>query len=139
MKKITFLRTILLGGLSTGAWMGGCAIDPIESAQPDTGQLAFDLQDLQVAPGATGSSLRYVGGIVQKVDDGRTLGGVREVTDRSQLESFHPAAASQNLHRENPHRDREATSELQTSPVSNKRHERATRRAASAPEVSAEE
>src|SRR5258706_4377056 len=56
MKKITLLRAILLGGLSTGAWMGGCAIDPIESAQPDTGQVAFDLQ---VAPGIVLDTVEY--------------------------------------------------------------------------------
>lgn len=56
MKKITYPRTIVLIALAAGAWVSGCATDPIESAQPDTGQVAFDLQ---VAPGITLDTIEY--------------------------------------------------------------------------------
>jgi hypothetical protein len=47
--KNSILRTILLGALSAGAWMTGCAVDSMEAAQPERiGQVAIELQ---IAPG----------------------------------------------------------------------------------------
>src|SRR5262245_55870564 len=55
--KNRILRTILLSGLSAGAWMSGCAIDPADSLQPErTGQVSIELQ---VAPGIALSSVEY--------------------------------------------------------------------------------
>lgn len=57
MKNITILRTIMLGGLLGSAWVGGCATDPTDSAQPEnTGQVGIDLQ---VAPGLTLATVTY--------------------------------------------------------------------------------
>ena len=57
MKKTTILRTIMLGGLLASAWIGGCATDPADSAQPEnTGQIGIDLQ---LAPGLTLDAVSY--------------------------------------------------------------------------------
>jgi hypothetical protein len=43
MKKI--LKTILVGGFLASGWIGGCATEPGDLAQPnDTGEVAFDLE-----------------------------------------------------------------------------------------------
>jgi acid phosphatase len=56
MKKITILRTILLGGLA-GVSIAGCATEAIESAQPEnTGQVGLDLQ---LAPGLQLTTVTY--------------------------------------------------------------------------------
>jgi len=57
MNKTVILKTLLLGGLLTSSWLGGCSNDSSESTQPDnTGQLAFDLQ---VAPGLVLNTVNY--------------------------------------------------------------------------------
>jgi len=56
MKNMTLLRAVLLGGL-LGPWAGGCATEPVDSAQPDNqGQLSLDVQ---VASGISLDTVRY--------------------------------------------------------------------------------
>jgi len=56
MKMIAIPRTILLGGLLAGAWIG-CTSEPGDPAQPETtGEVGFDLQ---VAPGLTLDAVGY--------------------------------------------------------------------------------
>jgi len=55
MKKL--LKTILVGGFLASGWIGGCATEPGDLAQPDnTGEVAFDLQ---LADGLRLDSLGY--------------------------------------------------------------------------------
>jgi len=56
MTKNTILRAILLGGL-IGPWAGGCATEPVDSAQPDNqGQINLDVQ---LAPGIRIDTVAY--------------------------------------------------------------------------------
>ncbi len=56
MTKNTILRAILLGGL-IGPWAGGCATEPVDSAQPDNqGQISLDVQ---LAPGIRLDTVAY--------------------------------------------------------------------------------
>ena len=57
MKTTTLLRALLLGGLSAGAALEGCATEPGDAAQPEnTGEIGLDLR---LAPGLTLDSVSY--------------------------------------------------------------------------------
>jgi phospholipase C len=56
-QKITLLAAIVLGGASTGAWIGGCTTDAGDTKPPsDLGQVTFDLQ---VGVGVTLNTVTY--------------------------------------------------------------------------------
>ncbi|HEY7376253.1 MAG TPA: hypothetical protein VIF57_29090, partial [Polyangia bacterium] len=57
-QKIILLSAIALGTASAGAWIGGCATEPVATkpSQSDVGQVTFDLQ---VGFGVTLNSVGY--------------------------------------------------------------------------------
>jgi phospholipase C len=57
-QKITLITALLLGGLSTGGWIGGCSTEPVATtpARSDVGEVSFELQ---VGFGITLNSISY--------------------------------------------------------------------------------